>query len=60
MSRKHPGQSAAFNKKVQRRKEREFERELLNYAKQKHSKLYGSDKPIDRVKIRRFRKEMRK
>lgn len=29
MSRKHPGQSLAFNKKVQRRKEREFERELL-------------------------------
>jgi hypothetical protein len=26
----------------------------------KHSKLYGSDKPLDRVKIRRFRKEMRK
>ena len=60
MSRKHPGQSAAFNKKILRRKEREFERELLHYAKEKHSKLYGSDKPIDRVKIRRFRKEMRK
>lgn len=26
MSRKHPGQSQAFNKKIQRRKEREFER----------------------------------
>ena len=34
--------------------------ELLHFAKLKHSKLYGDDKPIDRVKIRRFRKEMRK
>lgn len=37
MSRKHPGQSLAFSRKVQRRKEREFERELLHYAKLKHS-----------------------
>ena len=59
MSRKHPGQSSAFNHKVQRRKEREFERELLKYAKLKHTKLYG-EKPLDRVKIRRFRKELRK
>ncbi len=60
MSRKHPGQSTAFNKKIQRRDERKFERELLKYAKIKHSKLYGDDKPLDRVKIRRFRKELRK
>ena len=60
MSRKHPGESEAFIKKVQRRKEREFERELLHFAKLKHSKLYGEDKQIDRVKIRRFRKELRK
>lgn len=60
MSRKHPGQSQAFNKKVQRRKEREFERELLTCAKAKHAKLFGENKPLDRVKIRRFRKEMRK
>lgn len=60
MSRKHPGQSTAFNRKIQRRKEREFERELLHYAKLKHSKIYGDEKPLDRVKIRRFRKELRK
>ena len=60
MSRKHPGQSLAFNKKVQRRKEREFERELLHHAKLKHSQLFGEDKPLDRVKIRRYRKELRK
>lgn len=45
---------------MQRRKEREFERELLTYAKLKHAKVFGEHKPLDRVKIRRYRKEMRK
>jgi hypothetical protein len=60
MSRKHPGESSSYNKKIERRKEREFERDLLKYAKIKHSKLFGDNKPLDRVKIRRFRKELRK
>lgn len=60
MSRKHPGQSEAFSKKIRRRKEREFERELLHWAKLKHARQFGEGHPLDRVKIRRFRKELRK
>ena len=60
MSRVHPGMSTAFNKKVTRRRERVVDRELLKLAKERHAKLYGQDVPIDRVKIRRFKKELRK
>jgi len=60
MSRSHPGTSLAFNKKVTRRKEREEERELLRLAKNIHYETYGRDKPIDRVKIRRYKKDLRK
>ena len=60
MSRTHPNSSNAYNKKVQRRKEREVDRELLRLAKEKHSNEYGDDAPIDRVKIRRYKKELRK
>jgi hypothetical protein len=60
MSRSHPGLSQAFNKKVTRRKEREEERELLRLAKNIHYETYGRDKPIDRVKIRRYKKDLRK
>jgi len=44
---------------VQRRKEREFDRELLKLAKMKHTEVFG-DKALDRVKIRRYKKEFRK
>ena len=60
MSRTHPGQSTAFNKKVTRRREREVDRELLRLAKIKHVESFGDDAPIDRVKIRRYKKELRK
>ena len=60
MSRTHPGQSTAFNKKVTRRREREVDRELLRLAKLKHAESFGDDAPIDRVKIRRYKKELRK
>ena len=60
MSRTHPGQSTAFNQKVTRRREREVDRELLRLAKLKHAESFGNDAPIDRVKIRRFKKELRK
>ena len=60
MSRTHPNSSHAYNKKVQRRREREVDRELLRLAKVRHNDEFGPDAPIDRVKIRRFKKELRK
>ncbi len=60
MSRTHPRSSTAYNKKVQRRREREVDRELLRLAKIKHADEYGDEAPIDRVKIRRYKKELRK
>ena len=56
MSRVHPGKSETYARKVERRKEREFDRELLRLAKIKHSHELGDDAPLDRVKIRRFKK----
>ena len=43
-----------------RRQERTFDRKLLELAKNKHMEVYGDDQPINRVKIRRFKKELRK
>ena len=60
MSRTHPKSSVAYNKKVKRRQEREQDRELLRLAKLKHANEYGETAPIDRVKIRRYKKELRK
>ena len=60
MSRVHPGQSTSYAKKLQRRDERSFDRELLRLAKIMHSEENrGKDVPIDRVKIRRFKKQIR-
>lgn len=59
MSRMHPGKSSEYNKKVETRKQREFDRELLRLAKERHQKNFG-DKPFDRVKLRRYKKEIRK
>lgn len=60
MSRTHPNSSNAYNKKVQRRREREVDRELLRLAKIRHGNEFGEEAPIDRVKIRRYKKELRK
>ena len=59
MSRVHPGKSESYAKKVERRKERAFDRELLRLAKIKHSRELGPNAPLDRVKIRRFKKILR-
>ena len=59
-SRVHPGTSEAYKKKVQRREEREFERKLLQLAKEKHKSVYGQNTPINRVKIRKFKREFRR
>lgn len=59
MSRVHPGESQAYNNKIKRREERKFERELLRLAKEKFFREYGTNKPIDRVKIRRYKREFR-
>lgn len=60
MSRVHPGQSTSYAKKLQRRDERSFDRELLRLAKIMHSEEHkGKDVAIDRVKIRRFKKQIR-
>jgi hypothetical protein len=58
-SRVHPGESAAYRKKIQRREERANERQLLALAKQRHMEVYGVDAPINRVKIRKFKRELR-
>jgi hypothetical protein len=59
-SRVHPGESESYRRKIERREERVMERQLLALAKQKHSELYGGDAPINRVKIRKFKKELKK
>jgi len=45
---------------LQRREEREFERKLLSLAKERHHEVYGAGAPINRVKIRKFKRELRK
>ena len=59
MSRVHPGQSNSYARKIQRREERTFDRELLRLAKIEHAKQYGPDTALDRVKIRRFKRNLR-
>ena len=59
MSRVHPGRSETYARKVERRREREFDRELLRLAKIKHARELGEDAALDRVKIRRFKKQLR-
>ena len=39
--------------------ERAFDRELLRLAKIKHDNVFGVGAAIDRVKIRRFKREIR-
>ena len=58
MSRSHPGESGAYNWKIKRREERAYDRELLRLAKIHHVRLFGADAEINRVKIRRFKKEI--
>ena len=59
MSRVHPGQSNSYARKVARREERTFDRELLRLAKIQHAQMYGEDTSLDRVKIRRFKRNLR-
>ena len=59
MSRVHPGRSETYARKVERRKEREFDRELLRLAKIRHARELGRDAPLDRVKIRRYKKQLK-
>jgi hypothetical protein len=59
MSRVHPGQSTSYARKLQRRDERCFDRELLRLAKIRHSETCGANATLDRVKIRRFKKEIK-
>jgi len=59
MSRVHPGQSNSYARKIQRREERTFDRELLRLAKLEHATIYGRDTALDRVKIRRFKRNLR-
>jgi len=58
-SRVHPGESDAYKRKIQRREERTFDRELLALAKQRHTEVYGPNALINRVKIRKFKREIR-
>lgn len=55
----HPGESDAYRKKIERREERAFERWLLALAKERHLATYGNDAPINRVKIRKFKRDLR-
>ena len=59
MSRVHPGQSGSYARKIKRREERTFDRELLRLAKIEHAKQYGEETHLDRVKIRRFKRNLR-
>ena len=60
MSRVHPGSSEAYNAKIKRRKERELDRKLLEMAKERFYTEKPKGTPLDRVKIRRYKKEFRK
>jgi hypothetical protein len=44
---------------MKRREERTFDRKLLELAKDEHIKQFGRSAEINRVKIRRFKKELR-
>lgn len=59
-SRVHPGESDSYRRKIQRREERTLERKLLELAKLKHDEMFGENAPINRVKIRKFKKEFKK
>lgn len=59
-SRVHPGESDSYKRKILRREERTVERQLLDLAKQKHDEEFGVGAPINRVKIRKFKKELKK
>ena len=59
MSRVHPGQSTSYANKLKRRDERVFDRELLKFAKMMHAEQTSPNAPLDRVKIRRFKKIIR-
>lgn len=59
-SRVHPGESDSYRKKIKRREERVFERMLLAKAKERHAEFYGEEAPLNRVKIRKFKKEIKK
>lgn len=58
-SRVHPGESLNYKNKLMTREAREVERKLLALAKQMHIKMFGERVPINRVKIRKFKKELR-
>ena len=59
ISRKHPKSSEQYQIKMRRREERTFDRKLLELAKNEHVKQFGPDAELNRVKIRRFKKELR-
>lgn len=59
MSRVHPGTSNSYATKLRRRKERTVDRELLRRAKIRHAQEFGEDAPLDRVKIRTFKKQLK-
>jgi hypothetical protein len=44
---------------MKRREERTFDRKLLQLAKNEHHKQFGAEVELNRVKIRRFKKELR-
>jgi hypothetical protein len=44
---------------MKRREERTFDRKLLELAKNEHIKQFGAKAELNRVKIRRFKKELR-
>ena len=45
---------------MKRRDERTFDRKLLELAKERHTSVYGQEVELNRVKIRRFKKEIKK
>jgi hypothetical protein len=45
---------------MKRRDERTFDRKLLELAKQRHITTFGAEVKLNRVKIRRFKKEIRR
>jgi len=60
ISRKHPGQSSNYKRKIEVRKKRQGERRLLKLAKQRFKKLYGDGIPINRSVIRRLKVQIKK
>jgi len=58
MSRAHPGKSEAYNKKIEKRRERKMPRAILREAKRRYYQDRPESAPLNRVVIRRMKRKI--